>query len=135
MRSIIGDFRSQDQRVVSYTDILIGGKHSSSNAKGVNLFSLGDSKPFVVRSDLGWIVAGNVPSEECFLQQLRLIASRRRLNLHLMKKVSFGFIRYSSSFYVDDLLSGAATERKQLNSSRQLKEMMRREGFNLQVAV
>ncbi|GFY78295.1 DUF1758 domain-containing protein [Trichonephila inaurata madagascariensis] len=33
--------------------------------KGQSL-SLGDSKPFEVRSDLGWIVAGNVPSEEMF---------------------------------------------------------------------
>ncbi|GFV14947.1 integrase catalytic domain-containing protein [Trichonephila clavipes] len=41
--------------------------------KGQSL-SLGDNKPFAVRSDLGWIVAGNVPSEEMFLQ-LRLIAS------------------------------------------------------------
>ncbi|GFV89375.1 DUF1758 domain-containing protein [Trichonephila clavipes] len=29
-------------------------------------FSLGDNKPFAVRSDLGWIVAGNVPSEDVF---------------------------------------------------------------------
>ncbi|GFX83320.1 DUF1758 domain-containing protein [Trichonephila clavipes] len=33
--------------------------------KGQSL-SLGDNKPFAVRSDLGWIVAGNVPSEEMF---------------------------------------------------------------------
>ncbi|GFU12714.1 uncharacterized protein TNCV_1619661, partial [Trichonephila clavipes] len=37
----------------------------SSYAKGSSL-SLGDNKPFAVRSDLGWIVAGNVPSEEMF---------------------------------------------------------------------
>ncbi|GFX66181.1 integrase catalytic domain-containing protein [Trichonephila clavipes] len=33
--------------------------------KGQSL-SLGDNKPFAVRSDLGWIVAGNVPSEDMF---------------------------------------------------------------------
>ncbi|GFV49201.1 DUF1758 domain-containing protein [Trichonephila clavipes] len=32
----------------------------------VNLFPLGDNKPFAVHSDLGWIVAGNVPSEDMF---------------------------------------------------------------------
>ncbi|GFY34672.1 DUF1758 domain-containing protein [Trichonephila clavipes] len=33
--------------------------------KGQSL-SLGDNKPFADRSDLGWVVAGNVPSEEMF---------------------------------------------------------------------
>ncbi|GFV84157.1 DUF1758 domain-containing protein [Trichonephila clavipes] len=33
--------------------------------KGQSL-SLGDNKPFAVRSYLGWIVAGNVPSEDMF---------------------------------------------------------------------
>ncbi|GFX56270.1 DUF1758 domain-containing protein [Trichonephila clavipes] len=33
--------------------------------KGQSL-SLGDNKPFAVLSDLGWIVAGNVPSEDMF---------------------------------------------------------------------
>ncbi|GFY22412.1 hypothetical protein TNCV_2176731 [Trichonephila clavipes] len=33
--------------------------------KGQSL-SLGDSKTFAVRSDLGWIVARNIPSEDMF---------------------------------------------------------------------
>ncbi|GFR21473.1 integrase catalytic domain-containing protein [Trichonephila clavata] len=35
-------------------------------------------------------------------------------------------------FYVDDLLSGASTEKEAVELVRQLKEMMRKEGFNLQ---
>ncbi|GFY63016.1 DUF1758 domain-containing protein [Trichonephila inaurata madagascariensis] len=46
-------------------DILIGVNIALPMLKGQSL-SLGDSKPFAVRSDLGWIVAGNVPSEEMF---------------------------------------------------------------------
>ncbi|GFW80780.1 DUF1758 domain-containing protein [Trichonephila clavipes] len=46
-------------------DILIGVNIALSMLKGQSL-SLGDNKPFAVRSDLGWIVAGNVPSEDMF---------------------------------------------------------------------
>ncbi|GFS80422.1 integrase catalytic domain-containing protein [Trichonephila clavipes] len=46
-------------------DILIGVKIALPMLKGQSL-SLGDKKPFAVRSDLGWIVAGNVPSEDMF---------------------------------------------------------------------
>ncbi|GFV94473.1 DUF1758 domain-containing protein [Trichonephila clavipes] len=46
-------------------DILIGVNIALPMLKGQSL-SLGDNKPFAVRSDLGWIVAGNVPSEEMF---------------------------------------------------------------------
>ncbi|GFW98255.1 integrase catalytic domain-containing protein [Trichonephila clavipes] len=46
-------------------DILIGVNIALPMLKGQS-FSLGDNKPFAVRSDLGWIVAGNVPSEEMF---------------------------------------------------------------------
>ncbi|GFY77442.1 DUF1758 domain-containing protein, partial [Trichonephila inaurata madagascariensis] len=46
-------------------DILIGVNIALPMLKGQSL-SLGDTKPFAVRSDLGWIVAGNVPSEEMF---------------------------------------------------------------------
>ncbi|GFW00451.1 DUF1758 domain-containing protein [Trichonephila clavipes] len=47
----------------------LGASDTRTNAlpklKGQSL-SLGDNKPFAVRSDLGWIVAGNVPSEDMF---------------------------------------------------------------------
>ncbi|GFT02234.1 DUF1758 domain-containing protein [Trichonephila clavipes] len=47
----------------------LGASDTRTNAlpmlKGQSL-SFGDNKPFAVRSDLGWIVAGNVPSEEMF---------------------------------------------------------------------
>ncbi|GFV08788.1 integrase catalytic domain-containing protein [Trichonephila clavipes] len=46
-------------------DILIGVNIALPMLKGQSL-SLGDNKPFAVRSDLGWIVAGNVPSEDMF---------------------------------------------------------------------
>ncbi|GFX02235.1 integrase catalytic domain-containing protein [Trichonephila clavipes] len=46
-------------------DILIGVNIALPMLKGQYL-SLGDNKPFSVRSDLGWIVAGNVPSEDMF---------------------------------------------------------------------
>ncbi|GFY56265.1 DUF1758 domain-containing protein [Trichonephila inaurata madagascariensis] len=46
-------------------DILIGVNIALPMLKGQSL-SLGDSTPFAVRSDLGWIITGNVPSEEMF---------------------------------------------------------------------
>ncbi|GFY26310.1 DUF1758 domain-containing protein [Trichonephila clavipes] len=46
-------------------DILIGVNIALPMLKGQSL-SLGDNKPFAVRSDLGWIVAGNLPSEDMF---------------------------------------------------------------------
>ncbi|GFW18335.1 DUF1758 domain-containing protein, partial [Trichonephila clavipes] len=46
-------------------DIFIGVNIALPMLKGQSL-SFGDNKPFAVRSDLGWIVAGNVPSEDMF---------------------------------------------------------------------
>ncbi|GFV91429.1 integrase catalytic domain-containing protein [Trichonephila clavipes] len=46
-------------------DILIDVNIALPMLKGQSL-SLGDNKPFAVRSDLGWIVAENVPSEDMF---------------------------------------------------------------------
>ncbi|GFY55155.1 DUF1758 domain-containing protein [Trichonephila inaurata madagascariensis] len=48
-----------------HIDILIGVNVALSMLKGQSL-SLGDNKPIAVRSDLGWTVTGNVPSEEMF---------------------------------------------------------------------
>ncbi|GFX07032.1 DUF1758 domain-containing protein [Trichonephila clavipes] len=46
-------------------DILIGVNIALPILKGQSL-SLGDNKLFAVRTDLGWIIAGNVPSEDMF---------------------------------------------------------------------
>lgn len=46
-------------------DILLGVNIALPLLKGQSL-SLGEGKPFAVRSDLGWIVAGSVPSQGVF---------------------------------------------------------------------
>ncbi|GFW84658.1 hypothetical protein TNCV_2597031 [Trichonephila clavipes] len=85
--------------------------------KGQSL-SLWDNKPFAVRSDLGWIVAGNVPSEDMFSS----------IAVNSIQVVTDELV---SNLFGNDLLSGAATEKEAVELVWQLKEMMKKGGFNL----